>query len=96
MVKSHHHFAAFFKREEEQPIQPYAYAVSKQLAQGSICLETTYCPIDIYEGFPDVETAKKDFSVEHLREITGLVGSVNNLDKPFILHRDNLYITRYH
>jgi len=38
----HHHFANFFKKKkekEEQPIQPFAYAVSRNLAQGSICVD---------------------------------------------------------
>lgn len=33
----HHHFANFFKGQEN--LQPFAYAVSRQLVLGSVCLD---------------------------------------------------------
>ncbi|MBO2546022.1 exodeoxyribonuclease V subunit alpha [Salegentibacter sp. BDJ18] len=107
MFNTHHHFANFFKKKEEKSIQPYAYAVSKKLAQGSICLDLN----EIREG----ETEQQEDSLEEWREfhlsdlssedlksqiadgngISDLVGSENDVKKPFILHGDNFYITRY-
>ncbi|MDX1718695.1 MAG: exodeoxyribonuclease V subunit alpha [Salegentibacter mishustinae] len=95
MLKSspHHHFANFFKKKEEKSIQPYAYAVSKQLAQGSICIDIVADSKDLLEGYSEEEMA--DFSAEKLKEIKDLVGAEFDTNKPFILHGDNFYITRY-
>ena len=96
-----HHFAAFFKREEEQPIQPYAYAVSKQLAQGSICLDLEESEKGdkqkTFEGFKEEDFIPLDLEslVKEESGVANLVGSEDELDKPFILHRYNFYITRY-
>ena len=92
-LSPHHHFANFFKKEEEKPIQPYAYAVSKQLAQGSICIDTTTDPKDLFKDYS--EDGEFGFSEEGLKEVPDLVGNENDTKKPFILHGNNFYITRY-
>ena len=100
-MQIHHNFASFFKKEEQQSIQPYAYAVSKQLAQGSICLDLEEREegdkLKAFEGFkgdyfvtPDLKSALKEVS-----GVANLVGNENDLKKPFVLHKDNFYITRY-
>ncbi|WP_289023052.1 exodeoxyribonuclease V subunit alpha [uncultured Salegentibacter sp.] len=87
----HHHFASFFKKEEN--LQPYAYAASKSLAEGSICINTKGNPEDFLEGFQ--EAPEENFSAEELRKIKTLVGNENDVKKPFVLHGENFYITRY-
>ncbi len=90
---THHHFANFFKKEEEKLIKPYAYAVSKQLAQGSICIDTAKDSKNLFEGYSEEELTISP--AENLEELKALVGSENDVNKPFILHGDNFYITRY-
>ena len=92
MSTPHHHFASFFKKEEN--LQPYAYAASKSLAEGSICINTEENPEDLFEGFFE-EGSEKDFSAEELRKVQTLVGNENDVKKPFVLHGNNFYITRY-
>ena len=49
----HHHFASFFKEQED--LQPFAYAVSRQLAQGSVCLDLKEKPsaAELFEGYQE-------------------------------------------
>jgi len=87
----HHHFASFFKNEKD--LQPYAYAASKNLAEGSICIDTNGNPKRLFENYHE----EKDFTnltSDQLRELS-LVGNENDVKKPFVLHGDNFYITRY-
>lgn len=85
----HHHFASFFKKEEN--LQPFAYAASKNLYEGSICIDITANPDKLLEGYYE-EGGK--VSAQQLKNIP-LVGDENDVKKPFVLHRNKLYITRY-
>ncbi len=100
---THHHFANFFKNKkekEEQPIQHYAYAVSRNLAQGSICidLKDKAGAAGIFEGYKEEEAKMDMSSFSEVLMQTALVakgGDIEVKDKPFVLNGDNFYITRY-
>ena len=106
-LSPHHHFANFFKKEKEQSIQPYAFAVSRKLAQGSICLDLNETrKVKTEQQKDSLEEGREfdlsDLSYEDLKNqiaygngISDLVGSENDVKKPFTLHGDNFYITRY-
>src|SRR5690606_35282924 len=96
----HHHFANFFKRKDELLIQPYAYAVSRKLSQGSVCvdLKDKDGAAEIFEGYKEkIEEVDLSASSHDLLQ-TGLVakgGESEVKNKPFVLNGDNFYITRY-
>jgi len=96
----HHHFANFFKKEVEKAIQPYAFAVSRKLDQGSVCvdLKDKDGAAEIFEGYKDKDE-EVDFSASSNGLLqTGLVangGEGEVKDKPFVLNGNNFYITRY-
>jgi len=96
----HHHFANFFKKKEEEAIQPYAYAVSRNLAQGSVCVD--FKDKDgaktIFEGYNENNLEMDMSTATDVLMQTALVaigGEVEVRDKPFVLNGDNFYITRY-
>jgi len=96
----HHHFANFFKKKEEEAIQPYAYAVSRKLAQGSVCvdLKDKDGATAIFEGYNEKDLEMDMSTATDVLTQTTLVaigGEVEVRDKPFVLNRDNFYITRY-
>mgnify|MGYP003113421554 CR=1 FL=1 len=109
MLKSspHHHFANFFKKKEEKSIQSYAYAVSRQLEQGSICLDLNEIGKGETKQQKDSREQGREFDLSNLsyedlknqiaegNGISDLVGSEHDVKKPFTLHGDNFYITRY-
>lgn len=86
----HYHFASFF---EDKPLAPFAYLVSKKLADGHICLsldqlsdevENIHDPewkaiLENYSGFP-----KSRF-----------VADGEAADQPFVLQENRLYFQRY-
>ncbi|TRO66961.1 exodeoxyribonuclease V subunit alpha [Christiangramia sabulilitoris] len=88
----HHHFASFFK--EQKDLQPFVYAASKSLAEGSICIDVTGSSEDLFEDYSDKET-EEEFSVAGLKKLQSLIGNESNIKKPFVLHGNNFYITRY-
>jgi exodeoxyribonuclease V alpha subunit len=90
-LSPHHHFASFFKNEKD--LQPYAYAASKNLAEGSICIDTNGNPKRLFENYLEEEDFT-NLTSDQLRELS-LVGNENDVKKPFVLHGDNFYITRY-
>ncbi|GAB2765568.1 exodeoxyribonuclease V subunit alpha [Salinimicrobium soli] len=91
VMDPHHHFASFFKGQKK--LQPFAYAASKSLAEGSICVDVTSNSEDLF-GDSEKES-EEEFSVEGLKELHTLVGNENDVKKPFVLHGNNFYITRY-
>lgn len=83
---THQQFASFFKSEA---IAPFAYLLSKRLHEGHICIykkdADIYCKELPYQPpFVDI-TSKK---------LNAIVGTAGN-NKPFILHKDRLYMHRY-
>ncbi len=93
----HHHFANFFKNkkeEEEQPIQPFAYVASKSLADGSICFDTSADPKNLFAGYLE-EGEMEGFAPVLSNGDSSLIGSEQDVIKPFVLHKNNFYITRY-
>jgi len=96
----HHHFANFFKKKEEEAIQPYVYAVSRKLAQGSVCvdLKDKDGATAIFEGYNEKDLEMDMSTATDVLMQTALVaigGEVEVRDKPFVLNGDNFYITRY-
>jgi exodeoxyribonuclease V alpha subunit len=85
----HQHFASFFKNEEE--LQPFAFAISKSLADGSICIDITKEHKELFEGY---EENISSFSANGLAA-SKFVGKTEEDKKPFILKGNNFYITRY-
>ena len=88
----HHQFAYFFKAHES--LQPLAYAASKSLAEGSICVDTSIDPKKIFDGYLGEEKIEKLIPRLFIED-SSLIGSELDLKKPFVLHGDNFYITRY-
>jgi exodeoxyribonuclease V alpha subunit len=99
-MSPHHHFANFFKKKEEEAIQPYAYAVSRNLAHGSVCIDLNDKDgaADIFEGYKEMDLEMDISTATDVLMDTALVakgGEVEVMDKPFVLNGDNFYITRY-
>jgi exodeoxyribonuclease V alpha subunit len=88
----HHHFASFFK--DQKDLQPFAYAASKSLAEGSICFDTTADSKKLFEGYLE-EKLMKDYAPGLPNGNSSLIGSENDVIKPFVFHKNNFYITRY-
>ncbi|MEP7108147.1 MAG: exodeoxyribonuclease V subunit alpha [Ferruginibacter sp.] len=86
----HQQFAEFFKSDT---LKPYAYLVSKRLAEGHICLhlDNLYLlPGELPESEKYRLTAtKKDLLNEPM------VAIETGEKQPFILHNDRLYLQRY-
>ncbi len=88
----HHHFASFFK--DQKDLQPFAYAASKSLAEGSICFDTSTESKKLFEGYLE-ENEMKDYAPSLPNGDSSLIGSENDVIKPFVFHKNNFYITRY-
>lgn len=83
----HHQFARFFKDKE---LQPWAWYLSKRLAEGHIC-------ITVNDG--SIAECGHPFSIqpdpETLATATRYVSTDPNLPAPFILQDNRLYLHRY-
>jgi exodeoxyribonuclease V alpha subunit len=88
----HHHFASFFK--DQKNLQPFAYAASKSLAEGSICFDTSTDSKKLFEGYLE-EKDMVDYAPKLPNGDSSLIGNENDVIKPFVLHKNNFYITRY-
>ena len=88
----HHQFASFFKEQED--LQAFAYAASKSLAEGSICFDTSADPKEIFKGYREEENMT-GFAPELPNGDSSLLGNEQDVKKPFVLHENNFYITRY-
>jgi len=92
LLNIHKTFASYFPG-----IEPWAYAVSEALEQGSICLD-----VKRYKHFLDMGLAKNLFleSPDELKP-EDLAGSehvstdTGNIQRPFIFENDSLYLQRY-
>ena len=86
----HQQFAAFFKSET---LRPFAWLVSKRLAEGHICINLNELNLLPEEALmPDaalLNTAKKQLASEPL------VSTATGEKQPFILHNHRLYLQRY-
>lgn len=85
----HQQFAGFFKSET---FQPYAYLVSKKLAEGHICLDLQ----DVQEELAD----NAFYDPNKIMKVGGLrnepfVSTKEEEKKPFVLHNHKLYLQRY-
>ncbi|MDT0688751.1 exodeoxyribonuclease V subunit alpha [Salegentibacter sp. F188] len=98
----HHHFASFFK--EQKDLQPFAYAVSRQLAQGSVCLDLKEKPSadELFEGFQedpmdlDLQEAVEKLAQSDLVYKQTPENGEGKINLPFALAGNNFYITRYY
>ncbi|MBK0384409.1 exodeoxyribonuclease V subunit alpha [Pedobacter sp. SD-b] len=85
----HLQFASFFK---SQNLQPYAYLVSKKLAQGNICL-------NLGEQITEKEELLSYFNIDQLSidkvKKEKMVSLKGEEKQPFILHQNRLYLQRY-
>ena len=86
----HQQFAVFFKSDA---LKPFAYLVSKRLAEGNICVhldELNLSPDElIYLEKYRLITAKNQLLTEPL--VTTAAGE----KQPFVLHNNRLYLQRY-
>ena len=86
----HQQFAAFFKSET---LKPYAYLVSKRLAEGHICIH-----LDELNLLPEESLYLAGFgmnvSAKHLVN-EPMVSTPAGEKQPFILHNRRLYLQRY-
>jgi len=84
----HWQFASFF---EDERIQPYAYWLSRSLAEGNICIDI-HLPAQLVEVSP-FQTV---FPASNLSELSLLVTrNDQEYKRPFVLHRGKLYFQRY-
>jgi exodeoxyribonuclease V alpha subunit len=82
----HQQFAAFFNNEI---LAPYAYLLSKKLQEGHICIHKNDPSLNSNEiPYPP------PFDAAGLDSIGQLVGGNKDI-RPFILHKDQLYLHRY-
>lgn len=85
----HQQFAAFFKSDT---LQPFAYLVSKKLAEGHICVRLD----DLADEITDLPQHYKNISERRdaLKE-EPLVAAAPGYRQPFVLHNGSLYLQRY-
>ncbi|QES89365.1 exodeoxyribonuclease V subunit alpha [Rhizosphaericola mali] len=91
MVKStdiHLQFASYFPDES---IWPFIYSLSKKIEEGNICLDIKDINLD---NLPDALNTKK-INYDAL-ESSPLIGRKDNLNYPFILDHERLYLQRYY
>ncbi|MEP7144101.1 MAG: exodeoxyribonuclease V subunit alpha [Ferruginibacter sp.] len=86
----HQQFAEFFKSDT---LKPFAYLVSKRLAEGHICIHLDDLNL-LPEELPYLDkyqsaAAKKNLSDEEM------VATAAEEKQPFIIHNDRLYLQRY-
>ncbi len=86
----HQQFAEFFKSDV---LKPFAYLVSKRLAEGNICIH-----LDDMNLSPDELACLAKYKIPAskkglLRE--PMVAAADEAKQPFILHNDRLYLQRY-
>jgi exodeoxyribonuclease V alpha subunit len=85
----HNAFACFFKEEH---LASYAYALSKKMEEGHICIETDNLPQD--DEFWQYFTGKRA-SGENLKGSQFVSNTTIGEVKPFVLQNDKLYLQRY-
>ncbi|MCW3091281.1 MAG: exodeoxyribonuclease alpha subunit [Ferruginibacter sp.] len=87
----HQQFAEFFKSEL---LKPYAYLVSKRLAEGHICVDLK----DIKLLPEEVANVEKYGTLADAKIVAEepMVSSANGKKQPFILHQNRLYLQRYY
>ncbi|MEO6731086.1 MAG: exodeoxyribonuclease V subunit alpha [Ferruginibacter sp.] len=86
----HQQFAEFFNSDT---IKPYAYLVSKRLAEGHICVDLNELNL-LPEELPYLE--KYELDPNHsLLEDEAMVALAGEEKQPFILHNNRLYLQRY-
>lgn len=84
----HLQFAQYFR---SPAIAPYLYLLSQKNTEGSTCLDLSLLDSEVKEGFPfDLN----DYTTEVLFS-NDLVGKSSQLDRPFILDNNRLYLQRY-
>lgn len=83
-MNTHHLFAQYFSKG---PLAPYLHALSQKLSDGHVCIDVRE-PIEesILELYPPIQP-QVDFN--------HLVGTVEELHKPFLLDQHLLYMQRY-
>src|ERR1700712_4917860 len=85
----HQQFAEYFATE---PLKPYAYLLSKKLAEGHICIDLNK-PQELNEQLPpyykNIENNNK------VLKSLKLVASDGTDRKPFVLFQNRLYLQRY-
>ena len=88
-MNTHEKFALFFKNEK---LRPFAYLVSKKLADGHICISKSE---DYVIDFEDSIYRSENLNWEILSN-NNLVSSSEDDKKPFIYINENLYLYRYY
>lgn len=84
----HQQFASFFS---SRSLRPFAYLVSKKLAEGHICIDLREVDRELEENpFYAAETPR----IEALAS-EPFVGDSDNTNCPFVLHNNKLYLQRY-
>jgi exodeoxyribonuclease V alpha subunit len=85
----HQQFAGFFRSER---LRPFAYLVSRRLAEGHICVALADPELQTDKAAPVMGGDPADTRKMLLAE--SMVGSAGER-QPFILHNDRLYLHRY-
>lgn len=86
----HQQFAEYFGTDV---LKPYTYLLSKKLADGHICLPVN--PLQQEDTGLLPEPYKASISNAHALQQSALVGNQHQLNKPFVLYNNNLYLQRY-
>lgn len=86
----HQQFAEFFKSDT---IRPFAFLVSKKLADGHICLDLN----DMDDELHDITVYDKEAVLKNKHRLgkEHLVSTDSDVLRPFVLHRNKLYLHRY-
>ena len=86
----HQQFAAFFN---SPALQPYAWLVSKRLAEGHICID-----LNALNLLPDEQAQLENYPANDSNEFLQneqLVTRAGGAKQPFVLHNHRLYLQRY-
>ncbi|MBV7530652.1 exodeoxyribonuclease V subunit alpha [Chitinophaga sp. sic0106] len=86
----HQQFADYF---EHPDLKPFLYLLSKKLSEGHICLDLNDLQTD-QEQLPEYYSFRDKGPAVLANQ--PLIGTADTLNKPFILHRDKLYMQRYY
>ncbi|SHM61789.1 DNA helicase/exodeoxyribonuclease V, alpha subunit [Chitinophaga jiangningensis] len=86
----HQQFADYF---EQPDLKPFLYLLSKKLSEGHICLDLTQLQAE-QEQLPEYYSFRDNGPAVLAHQ--PLIGTAETLNKPFILHRDKLYMQRYY
>ncbi|MFB6456423.1 exodeoxyribonuclease V subunit alpha [Chitinophaga sp. Hz27] len=86
----HQQFADYFDHPD---LKPFLYLLSKKLSEGHICLDLNNLHAE-QEQLPEYYSFRENAAAALLHQ--PLIGTADALNKPFIVHKQKLYMQRYY